>query len=267
MPRPDSLPWMESVDAKVRRARVHLDDFRASALKWSETARPTFIRKTNHERTSHWLVFYVQDPHPPIELSVVVGDFLHNLRSALDSLVCGLVRRMAPSSTCSGRQFPIFTDPDKYLAARNQMLRGVSPEARTIVDALQPHMRPEGTRALDPLWILNTLNNHDKHRTTHLTLCCNKNLELLIPLKNGALWRVRLDRDYVAGDVSIVPLHCEPALVADDSDGLTIHVSGRTVLLFRLDEPFADRPVDQLLEACLRYVEDHVIVRFRPLFS
>ena len=50
-----------------------------------EQARPYFIRKVNREETEHWMVFYDEDPIPPIELSVLIGDFLYNLRSALDS--------------------------------------------------------------------------------------------------------------------------------------------------------------------------------------
>jgi hypothetical protein len=38
---------MESVDAKVQRAKVHRESFHAEAAKWTETARPTLIRKVN----------------------------------------------------------------------------------------------------------------------------------------------------------------------------------------------------------------------------
>jgi hypothetical protein len=265
MPLPDSLPWMESVDAKVRRAKTHLESFYVEAATYAEKARPTFIRKTNHDRTAHWLVFYVEDPHPPIEISVIVGDFLHNLRSALDSLVCGLVHKTNPTSTCSGRQFPIFTDRDEYLKRRGDMLRGMPAAAVAIVDGVQPHCRPEASVKFDPLWILSTLNNHDKHRTAHLALCYNKDLELMIPLKrDGAFWRVQIDRSLYGGNVETVPLQCDPDLVADD---MTVHVSGRTVLMLRSQESWADRPVDQLLVTCLQHVEDRVIPKFKPFFA
>ena len=265
MPRPNSLPWMESVDAKVQRAKVHLESFHAEAAKWTETARPTFIRKVNQECTAHWLVFYVEDPYPPIELGVIIGDFLHNLRSALDSLICGLIHKTDPTNACSRRQFPIFTDREKYLAKRKDMLRGIPQGAVAVVDELQPHWRPETTRELDPLVILSTLNNHDKHRTTLLSLCYNKDVELLIPLKNpGRYWHVQLDRKLYAGDVGTVALECDPALVADD---MKVHVKGSTVLMARSNEQWAGRPVQDVLGTCLRYVEDHVIPKFKPFFD
>jgi len=264
MPLPDSLPWMESVDAKVRRARTHLDSFYVEATKYAEKARPQFIRKTNHDRTAHCLVFYVEDPHPPIELSVIVGDFLHNLRSALDSLICGLVHKTRPTSTCSGRQFPISNNRDQYLKERRGLLRGIPAAAVAVVDSLQPHCRPESSIEFDPLWILKTLNNHDKHRTAHLALCYSKDVELMIPLKNGASWWVQLDRDHYAGEVDTVSLGCPPDLVADD---LKVQIKGRTVLMLRSQEPWANRPVHQLLETCLRHVEDRVIPKFTPFFA
>ena len=106
---------MESVDAKIVRAKKHLSAFQVDAAKFMEEARPTFLRKVNHERTDHWLVVHSKDPFPPIDLSTVIGDVLHNLRSALDNLICGLVRTGNPRGSCSG-QFPIFKDGDVPVA-------------------------------------------------------------------------------------------------------------------------------------------------------
>jgi hypothetical protein len=153
---------MESVDAKIERAKTHLDAFRTEAAAYAEAARPTFIRKVDSERKTHWLVFYVEDPFPPIHLSVVIGDCLFNLRAALDNLVCGLARKANPATTCSGLQFPICAESGAYVSVRRKFLRGVPKGARRIIDDLQPWCRPENARMLDPLFILNTLCNRDR---------------------------------------------------------------------------------------------------------
>jgi hypothetical protein len=254
---------MESVDAKIARARVHLSTFETDVGKFIEQARPRFIRKVDHESTKHWLVFFVEDPYPPIELSVVIGDFLHNLRSALDNLICGLVRKGNPTSTCSGRQFPIFIDRDKYLAKRSRMLKGVPKEACTLIDGLQPQCRPETTRELDPLWILNTLCNRDKHRAANLTFCVNKNVELLVPLRNGSALHIKLPQILYADQVTPVMLPGDPSLIEDN---VQVQIRGRSSVNFRSTDQWAERSVDELLVTCLQYVEDRIIPSFKPYF-
>jgi hypothetical protein len=254
---------MESVDAKLARAKVHLQTFQKDAAQVMENARPTIIRKVNQAQTEHWLVIYSKDPFPPIELSVLVGDCLFNLRSALDNLICGLVRTENPRSSCSGRQFSICKDRDTYASTCINALKGVPKEARAIVGELQPFHRPENARELDPLWILNTLCNRDKHRAANLTLGYHKNVEILVPLKNGASWFVQLTEGLYLGNVDTVPLRCDPDLV---DDNVRVQIKGRSVLTFRSVNPWADRPVDEILTTCLQHVEDRVIARFKPFF-
>lgn len=50
MPLPDSLPWMESVDAKMARAKEHLDTLYAEAVVFFESTKRNFILKSNGRR-------------------------------------------------------------------------------------------------------------------------------------------------------------------------------------------------------------------------
>lgn len=91
---------MESVGAKVARAEEHL-----CLLK---TELDTFVRaikhhthvKTNPANGAAWIVFYMDNNVPSIRISTIIGDYLHNLRSALDNLVCGLIRANNASHDC-----------------------------------------------------------------------------------------------------------------------------------------------------------------------
>src|SRR5579871_3507198 len=47
MPVPESLPWMESVDAKMDRAKEHLDTLNAEAGIFFESTKRHFILKTD----------------------------------------------------------------------------------------------------------------------------------------------------------------------------------------------------------------------------
>lgn len=262
MPRPDSLPWMEGVDAKLARAKKHLAAFYSEADAFLEQARPTFIRKTDVARTTHWLVFYVEDPYPPLELSAIIGDVLFNLRSALDNLVCGLVRKQNPRSSCSSRQFPICDESDKFLQQRD-MLKGVPDEAVYVIRELQPYHRPASTRDDDPLLILNRLSNRDKHRQIHFTVCYHRNLEVVIPTRSGRDLKVALPKDFHAGDVDTIRLPGDPSLI---DDNVRISVTGRSRINLRLSDSWAQRPADEILTACSRYVEDRVVTRLKPFF-
>ena len=143
------------------------------------------------------------------------------------------------------------------------MLKGVPTHARAFIDTLQPFCRGEKTAQQDPLWILNVLNNRDKHRAANLTLAYNKDVELLIPLNTGSSLHVQLDRALYAGDVDTVPLPGVPSAI---DDNVQMRVVGRSVLTFRSDDPWSDRPVDEILAACLWYVEDRVMPGFKPFF-
>jgi hypothetical protein len=112
MPLPSSLSWMLSVDAKVQRAGEHLDTFRREADNFLATVRPQAVRKTSGDST--WLVVWLEDPYPPVHLSTVMGDCLFNLRSALDHLVCALIRARIPNHPCDRSEFPIFIEMEKF---------------------------------------------------------------------------------------------------------------------------------------------------------
>jgi hypothetical protein len=107
---------------------------------------------------------------PPPEWGLLLGDFVHNLRSALDHMVWDLVL-LNPDSADPDRhtEFPIYWDPAQYglphEAARK--LRGIVPQAVDLIEEVQPYHAPNPKRS--PLWGLRELDIADKHRTLLLT--------------------------------------------------------------------------------------------------
>ena len=94
---PDSLPWMESVDAKMVRARNTSTPSMLKLVCSSNTKRDLILKSNGQEA---WIVHYIEDSVPPIRLGVLLGECVFNIRSALDNLVCGLIQ-------------PGFTRPSK----------------------------------------------------------------------------------------------------------------------------------------------------------
>jgi len=99
----------------------------------------------------------------PDQWSLVVGEFCHNARGALDLLV----NRISTIDLCDPArrrlQFPIFDFEEDYRAKEEQYLRGVSSEHRAIIESFQP-FRVDANYKADPLGKLSELNNADKHR-------------------------------------------------------------------------------------------------------
>jgi len=89
--------------------------------------------------------------------SVRVGEFVYNLRAALDYLVYVLAE--ADSGTRqNGTQFPIEDSQQGFTAHRHTRLKGVSDEHAAIIRQFQPYRGCAWTR------ILRDLSNPDKHR-------------------------------------------------------------------------------------------------------
>ncbi len=102
-------------------------------------------------------------PDLPADFSAIVGDFFHNVRSALDHLAWQLVllHGLEPTRKTA---FPIHQDAP---ANGLRVLPGVGDDALTAIDELQPYNWNQcepGKSHLSPLAVLASLNNIDKHR-------------------------------------------------------------------------------------------------------
>lgn len=106
-------------------------------------------------------------PAPPPELSVVVGDLLHDARSALDHVAWELVKR-AGAEPDENTAFPIYTDEAGYRAHAGKRIRGMGEEMVATIERWQPWTA--GNPSAAPLSWLRELSNIDKHRHLHLTV-------------------------------------------------------------------------------------------------
>src|SRR4051812_23942073 len=105
-------PELSGVRLKLDRAQTHIDVLRDKTSAFRERKPAPFGFRTETTTKADELVEYVLyavvREEPPRSLGPVIGDVLHNLRSALDHLVYELSTARARRS--SNTQFPIFTD-------------------------------------------------------------------------------------------------------------------------------------------------------------
>lgn len=78
---------LDGVKLKVARAAEHLDVLRVECSAYLDSRPYELVRKPQLEgEDSEDLLFWKVHHLPPLRLSVLLGDLLHNLRSSLDHI-------------------------------------------------------------------------------------------------------------------------------------------------------------------------------------
>jgi hypothetical protein len=97
--------------------------------------------------------------------ALLIGDAVHNLRTALDHLAWQLVvaNGQTPKSGAGGTQFP-FYDPKSGAKPTHGVINGISATAQKLIDAVKPYKGGN-----DALWTLHQLDITDKHKLLIVT--------------------------------------------------------------------------------------------------
>lgn len=168
---------LAGVHAKLARAHQHLLTLEQAVLAYVRQ-RPYRVDVESAGVNSEGNLFrYVARqnpgvPPPHADLSLLVGEALYQLRSSLDHLVHELVIGNGGSALLAGsrhHQFPVFETAQGYEEKAARMIAGVTLGAATRISESQPFTWPGRPRA-HPLWLLQDLNNIDKHRFVPLAV-------------------------------------------------------------------------------------------------
>jgi hypothetical protein len=233
---------------KIKWAKKHIADLGKERVAFLGSnpyyGIPQFNAETNRTR------FILESvPDIPPEIRLLLGDVVHNLRTALDHLACELVRSTGIAEPKV--YFPICETEQIYKAESGGKTIGMPEGAKEIIDRLCPY---GGGNHL--LWGLHRLDIIDKHRLLSTTT-----------LKTSS-WSVTLDktaRDYTfaflfalkAGDVigdlegnhesdkqmSVTPdiAFCEPGIFEGDAIFPTLTILAQYV--WEIVGMFGDDPL------------------------
>jgi hypothetical protein len=259
-------PELASVDLKLARAQEHLDAIRSAEQQLRDGPDCRLEAEADPTRAG-FENFILRLPDPGPRLSLLIGDCVHNARSALDHLVFALADATAPKSgvqrtdseqrdsmfpicLCQSGNFSVFTKQ-----VQRGRLNHIPPAAEAIIHGLQP------TAANDSLWILNELENIDKHRRLALTTVTASNVDVDIP---GHLHIVASNPlvPFRAGDVlfgASSAEHISPGAKAQ----MTIQAA--TFIAFQ-DLPATDLLVVGTLNNILSRIRDQVIPALEVFF-
>jgi len=148
---------------KVERAQKHIAELETALAAFSQSrpySLPIFLDPETDEHV--WRVSV--DKTIPAEIGPIVGDIVHNLRSALDYIICDLVRAnnlIAPleDQKNPGRAgFPIAQTAKGNKSGQSGKIKGLSEKAQRLVSRLKHH---RGWN--DQAWRLHYMDVFDKH--------------------------------------------------------------------------------------------------------
>ncbi len=139
--------------AKLDWAKQHLKKFNAACRVFHDTHPFSTFTEENPETGE--LVYYVGEiPEIPAHISLIAGDILHSLRSALDYLACGMVPNITTNT-----KFPIGHSAEHYKSSLERLVPRLNQKALEVLDGIKPYQGGNIS-----LWTLHRLDNIDKHR-------------------------------------------------------------------------------------------------------
>lgn len=165
----------DSWHLKIKRAEKHLKELDTEVSTYAPS-RPYIAERVVQPKGKKHIWQYVVRimEQPDLNIAIIVGDVLHNARSALDHIVVASVpssRRPKASFRIEFQDIFARSEDGSYLVkddeARTRFdsaLRGIHPDARTLIETFQPYRMGAQKVFVDPLGILSRLENADKHR-------------------------------------------------------------------------------------------------------
>lgn len=163
------------LEAKLQRAARHLEELETTGFQFLDGVSQLMLESSNPkvrdvvaDPTGNSYSVTLTLPSPPVEISLALGDFLHNLRASLDYLARELVLVAGgqPLDGPGGTTFPILL---KAPAGELDIRPGTWDGVRRLLAEVQPYADIEKRGQRHPLALLGELNNRDKHRLLNVT--------------------------------------------------------------------------------------------------
>lgn len=156
---------LEGAFSKIDRAVDHFNKIDIAIGKMFLAEKDANAARHEFKANSQEVVISVakQAPLDPT-LPLMVGDCIHNARSALDHLVYQLaLLNKSPQEAASKTSFPICLTPGEFKnATKGKIAPFVTTTAFTEIEKFQPYKTGDNER--DFLWVLSQLDIIDKHR-------------------------------------------------------------------------------------------------------
>lgn len=166
------ISGLKCAQLKLARASEHLKEIDHYVAAYAQRVLHEVVTDAKGKKTIH-----VREI-PPVEIGILAGELLYQIRSSLDYLAFDLVKLNPTGYTLpvdweKNCCFPLWLNRPKKPPTYNafeHILPGISKPAFAFIEATQPYHR--GDEIFAPayiLWVLAELSNIDKHRHLNLT--------------------------------------------------------------------------------------------------
>lgn len=149
---------------KVERADAHIRELESMFPRRGGVKLHRFVANANAQAVGRQLV-QIEVLKPPLTASVIVGETVYQLRSALDVATIALAKIHSPGTSTRNVGFPFAESAERLMQLGSKespgpqrKIKKLAPAARDIINCLQPY------RSGNPLLCgLNDLRNQDVH--------------------------------------------------------------------------------------------------------
>lgn len=143
--------------AKTERAKAQIRDLNTRIKDFYDTHPYEVVSELNAKGDREIWRFKLSRKLPA-EISVIIGEILHNLRSPLDQILCAIAIKQGGNE--DGIAFPRGRDRKEFEAALRKQVKLLPADAIKLIRAAKPY-RDRGNKLL---WALLEMNRRDKHR-------------------------------------------------------------------------------------------------------
>ncbi len=220
-----AMQSLRHAELKTARAREHLEALKVELQRFYDSAPYSITRFDDVESGSHVLRVQMKDFSD--RTAILAGDFVHNLRSALDHAVFALAVHTTNATPKNRLQWPVLETPN--FKTLKQQTEGVPAEAVAIMESLQPYHEGAGDAfKKHPLWQLHKLDIIDKHRRVafgqHVLSC---HFPSAIRPESWKIEKRELEDGYelslppVAATLEMIP-DLSPVMFGGEAEGVTL---------------------------------------------
>jgi hypothetical protein len=251
-----------AAEIKLVRAAKHIRAIKRCVTIYAASKPHEIVKKSNRKKQLN------VPKSPPVEIAVLAGEAIYQMRSALDYLAFSLIERNPHVSSINPNwdrycEFPLWTDPLKPgqrtpipKGKFSKPLPGIADAPFAFIESVQPYYRVGAIN--NALRFLAHLSNIDKHRRLNLMIPRVKQYES-IRLRNGFILRGHQTLDRGAIIEPFFPFRKEK---------MPVYVKRHYTALVAFNErtylgEATTLPVDYLLKLILEQIRLVIIPAFR----